>query len=410
MKVAYLSASGMLGGAERCLLDVMVSARECASEIRPILVAPADGPLAEAARKLGIETRIVPIPASLGAVGDSALAGSSGMVGAARLAGRSFAAVLALRGYALQLGAVLRALDPDLIHSNGLKPHFLTRLLRLRKPVVWHLHDYLGLRPVMARVLLWASRSAHAGIAISRSVAEDARKVLPGLPIDTVYNAVDSVRFAPGPDRAPLDELSGLPPSPAIRVGLVATYARWKGHDLFLTAAARAAAERSDLRFYIVGGPIYRTSGSQVAERDLREQARQLDIADRVGFVGFQEDVAGVYRALDICVHASTQPEPFGLTIVEAMACGRSVVVSREGGAAELFSDGEDAVGFEPRDPASLAGTIVSLASDAERRARLSVRARRTVLERFSRERLGGEVVAVYRRVIAPEAAAALAK
>jgi glycosyltransferase involved in cell wall biosynthesis len=184
-------------------------------------------------------------------------------------------------------------------------------------------------------------------------------------------------------------------------VGLVATYARWKGHELFLTAAARAAALRSELRFYVVGGPVYRTSGSQVAESDLREKARQLGIADRVGFVGFQEDVASVYRALDVCVHASTQPEPFGLTIVEAMACGRGVVVSREGGAAELFTDGEDAIGFEPRDPVALADGMVSLAVDARKRVRLGERARQTVLQRFSRERLGRELVALYRRVLA---------
>jgi len=401
VKIAYLSASGMLGGAERCLLDMMASVRESADEIRPILVAPAEGPLAEAARKLGIETRVAPMPRALGAAGDSTPIGSWSAAGAVRFAGQSLAAALALRGYALQLDAVLKTFDPDLIHSNGLKPHFFTRLLRVRKPVVWHLHDYLGPRPVMARVLRWASRRAHVGIAISRSVAEDARRILPGLAIDTVYNAVDAVRFAPDADRhAPLDALSGLPPRPAVRVGLVAAYALWKGHDFFLTAAARAAAGRSDLRFYVVGGPIYQTS-SQLAESDLRQRARQLGIADRVGFVGFQEDVASVYRALDICVHASTRPEPFGLTIVEAMACGRSVVVSREGGAAELFTNGEDAIGFEPRDPVSLANAIVSLASDPGRRLRLGERARQTVLRRFSRERLGRELVALYRRVLA---------
>jgi glycosyltransferase involved in cell wall biosynthesis len=254
----------------------------------------------------------------------------------------------------------------------------------------------------MGHLLRWASRRAHAGIAVSRSVAADARRVLPDLAIETVHDAVDSTRFAPGPGGlAPLDELSGLPPGPAVRVGLVATYARWKGHALFLEAAARAAVQRSDLRFYLVGGPIYQTSGSQIAQGDLKEQVRRLGIAGRVGFVGFQEDVAGVYRALDVCVHASTQPEPFGLTIVEAMACGRAVVASREGGAAELFTDGEDALGFEPRDPGSLAAAIVSLASDPERRARLGERARQTVLERFSRERLGREILAVYRRVLA---------
>jgi glycosyltransferase involved in cell wall biosynthesis len=401
VKIAYLNASGTVGGAERCLLDMMVSVRESADDILPILIAPAEGPLADAALKLGIETRIVPMPDALAAAGDSSLVGSWSVAGSLRFLGRTVAATLALRSYVRALREALRAIDPDLVHSNGLKLHLVSRLLRLRKPIVWHLHDYLGLRPVMTHVLRWASRRAHTGIAVSRSVAEDTRRALPDLAIETVHNAVDSVTFAPGSDRAPLDELSGLPSEPAVRVGLIATYARWKGHALFLEAAASAAAVRRDLRFYVVGGPIYQTSGSQIAESDLRDQARRLGIADRVGFINFQEDVASVYRALDVCVHASTQPEPFGLTIVEAMACGRAVIVSREGGAAEIFTDGENALGFQPRDSASLGAAIVSLASDTDGRARLGERARQTVLERFSRERLSREILAIYGRVLA---------
>ena len=52
-------------------------------------------------------------------------------------------------------------------------------------------------------------------------------------------------------------------------------------------------------------------------------------------------------RALDVVVHASTQPEPFGLVIAEAMACGRAVVVSSGGGAAEIVTPGEDALVHE---------------------------------------------------------------
>lgn len=400
MRIAYLNPSGTLGGAERCLLDIMTSVRELAGDIVPVLVAPDEGPLAEAASRLGIDTRTVPVPRAIGAAGDSALIGARSPVGALRFAARSVGAAFALREYAGALGEVLRAIEPDVIHANGFKLHFLTRLLPGKTPVVWHLHDYPGLRPFMAHMLRWASRRARAGIAISRSVAEDAQRVLPNLPIDIVHNAVDSVNFAPGPDRAPLDELSGLPPVAAVRVGLVATYARWKGHALFLEAAARAAAARADLRFYVIGGPIYQTSGSQVTEGDLRERARQLGIAGRVGFIGFQKDVASIYRALDVCVHASTQPEPFGLTIVEAMACSRAVVVSREGGAAEVFTDGDDAIGFEPRNPVSLAAAMVSLASDPERRARLGKRARQTALERFSKNRLGHEILTIYRRSV----------
>ena len=54
-------------------------------------------------------------------------------------------------------------------------------------------------------------------------------------------------------------------------------------------------------------------------------------------------------RALDIVVHASTEPEPFGLTIAEGMASGRAVIVSAAGGAAEIVQDGVDALTCAPR-------------------------------------------------------------
>ena len=90
-----------------------------------------------------------------------------------------------------------------------------------------------------------------------------------------------------------LDAAAGLPPAPpgTVRVGLVATFARWKGHDVFLDAAARIAADRP-CRFYIVGGPIYRSAGSQVAPRSCAARAEALGLGGRVGFAGHQADPA----------------------------------------------------------------------------------------------------------------------
>src|SRR5439155_868330 len=145
----------------------------------------------------------------------------------------------------------------------------------------------------------------------SHAVEADARALLPRLPVAVVPNAVDTDHFAPGPaDGRLLDELAGLPAAGAgtVRVGLVATYARWKGHDVFLDAAARLAAERLGpaMRFYVIGGPIYQTHGSQWSEDELRRRAGGLADAGRVGYIGFQQDPAAVYRALDVVVHAST--------------------------------------------------------------------------------------------------------
>ena len=135
--------------------------------------------------------------------------------------------------------------------------------------------------------------------------------------------------------------MAGLPAAApgTLRVGLVATFARWKGQDLFLKAAAQMVQNRpgQPLRFYLIGGPIYRTRGSQFSEHELRLLALGLDIAPLVGFIGFQQHTADLYRALDIVVHASTEPEPFGLTIIEAMACSKPCASNARGYA--LISD-----------------------------------------------------------------------
>jgi glycosyltransferase involved in cell wall biosynthesis len=414
VKVLFLNPVGTVGGAERVLLDLIASLRAAVPSAALHLVAAADGPLIDAARSLGATARVLALPASAGEVGDSGLAGGPARAALALL-GRAPAAAWAAWRHGRRLRRLVEEVRPDVVHSNGIKCHLLTRLARLRAtPVVWHLHDFLGRRPLMARGLRWASGAASGAVAVSRAVAQDARTVLGPVPVAVVANGVDTGRFAPGPgDGARLDRLAHLPAAgpEVVRVGLVAAFARWKGQDVFLRAAERVSAlvPGREVRFYVVGGPIYRTRGSQWSEGELRRQGAGLLAAGRLGFAGFQEETAAVYRALDVVVHASTQPEPFGLTIAEAMACGRAVVVARAGGAAELFTPDHDAVGVPPGDAAALAAAVAGLVNDAARRGRLGAAARRTAVERFRRERLGPQVLDAYRRfgVAVPAACAA---
>jgi len=412
MRIVFVNPVAQVGGAEMILLDLMAALADAIPGVDRHLIVAGEGPLIDLARGIGVQVHARPMPDRLAGLGDSALKGR-GKVGAILgLAARGAPAGLAGLRYARGLGRLIREIGPDLIHSNGIKSHLLLRLSGLRGiPVVWHLHDFYGTRPVMARALRWSSRGAAGAIAISEAVGRDGRRVLDPLPVQVVYNAVDVEQFTPGPgDGARLDALANLPPAApgAHRVGLIATYARWKGQDLFLDAAARIARDRP-VRFYVIGSPIYQTKGSQWSEAELRELAGSLGLGACVGFIPFQRDTAAVYRALDVVVHASTQPEPFGRTIVEAMACGRPVVVSAAGGAAELFQDGRDAVGFPPGDAPALAAAILGLVEDPGRRERIGRAARATAVERFARPRLGVEVAAAYERfrgrVISPRPA-----
>lgn len=405
MRVVFLNPLSLIGGAEFILLDLLASLPEALPGIdRHLVICSEPGPLSEKAEALGVQVHHLSFPDVIAGLGDSALRGKGRLAAAASLAGKAAPAALAGERYARRLRRLLGELAPDLIHSNGMKNHLLLKLAAPRGvPVVWHAHDFFGSRALMSRALRWASSRVSGIIAISESVGRDAQAVLPRVPVTVVYNAIDTHEFAPGPgDGGWLDAQAGLAPAPAgcVRVGLVATYARWKGQDLFLQALALLPPD-VPVRAYIVGGPIYKTRGSQFNIEELKAAAEQLGVGDRLGFVPFQESTAEVYRALDVVVHASTQPEPFGRTIAEAMACGRAVIVSNAGGAAELFTDDVDAVGTPPRDPQALADAIRGLAGDPERRARLGANARRSAVERFSRDRLGRQVADVYRGLVA---------
>lgn len=402
MRILFLSPIGGVGGAERVLLTAVAGVKHALPSAVVRVVALTDGPLLEAATAAGAEVEVVPMPAALRRLGDSQARGRWRALPA--LALRSVAAVPAAWLYARRLRAAVARFAPDVVHSNGIKTHLLSRFAVPRGvPVVWHLHDFYGLRPLAARLLRRARGRARIGVAISQAVADDTANAVPGLPVAVVPNAIDLTRFTPAGPACDLDALAGLPAAPpgTVRVGLVATFARWKGHLTFLDAAARVMGESPALpvRWYVVGGPIYHTA-AQFTEPELRAAAGDRGIADRVGFVPFQSDTAAAYRSLDVVAHASTLPEPFGLTIAEAMGCGRAVVVSSAGGAAELFTDGRDALGVPPGDAASMAGAVRRLVEDGELRAKLGAAARATAGQRFDARQYGPRLLSVYDSVV----------
>jgi len=399
MRVLFVNPGAELGGSERSLVDVLASFVAAGMPLEKKLILFEDGEVARRVRALGIEVDVVPLPSALGALGESKASGPA-KLDAARAAGRALVSAVP---YALRFRQSVRAFRPDLVHTNGMKAHVLTAAVVPELPRVVHLRDFPSDRPVTRRLLPWLGRRAVV-VTNSAAVQADALTLAPRLRSRVVYNGIDLDEFRPAPRELDwLARLSGLePPSEdAVVVGLVASYAWWKGHLTFIEAArqVRHTAERP-VRFYVVGGPIYRTQGSEVQRTDLEAALGRAGLERDVGLVPFQHEVARVYRGLDVLVHASERREPFGRTIVEAMASERAVVVARAGGAAELFSEGESGLGFQPGDPAELARAIARLVGDAGERQRMASQARVAAALRFDRRRLSSELAAVYDDVL----------
>jgi glycosyltransferase involved in cell wall biosynthesis len=391
VRIAFLSPSGQFGGAETSLREILGNLRTSARDWELWLVLGEDGPLAEYSREQGVRVRVVPFPRPLARAGDAQASRGKAM---ASLAGASLGALL----YRRALRRILRSISPHIVHSNGLKMHLLGALCRpANAHLIWHIHDYVSARRSMRRLLALSQGACSLAIANSNSVARDLKAILPSLRIVTVYNAVDVDRYCPTGPKLDLDARSGLPPagSEIVRVGLVATFARWKGHKVFLEALARLRG-KSNIRGYIVGAPIYQTGGSQWSIQELKQHVRELGLEDSVGFTGFLVDTAAVMRSLDIVVHASTEPEPFGMVIIEAMACGRPVIVASAGGAQEIVQDGEIGGRHSPGNVEELTQQIERLAASEQLRLKAGREGRKAAVDSFSGPHLVKQLFSVY--------------
>src|SRR5437588_3715459 len=410
MRVVYLNPIGGMGGAEVALLNLLASLREAQPHWKLHLVVSGDGPLAAKATSLGVTTHVLLFPPSITRLGDASAGGPAGdSIGRLALLRQLLLGGFGIAVYVSKLRKLLQQLNPDIIHTNGFKMHLLGTMAKRRDVrLIWHVHDYVHTRPVMARLMRLFRRRCSIALANSNSVREDVRATCGAmLPVPPPHNGVDTTVFPPRGASLDLDSLAGLPPTDrnTVKVGLIATFGRWKGHHTFLRALSLLSADL-DVRGYVIGGGLYGTNGSQYSKDELRAVAQDLGIADRVGFTDFVAEPAAAMRALDIVVHASTEPEPFGLVIAEGMACGRAVIASEAGGVMEIIDAEVNALSHSPGDAARLAQHISSLATNSELRKKLVLAGRAVVQERFNRERLVKDLAPIYSQLVKDRTAA----
>jgi glycosyltransferase involved in cell wall biosynthesis len=232
----------------------------------------------------------------------------------------------------------------------------------------------------LTRPTLWGMRNATAIFAVSESV----RTNLIGLGfgadrIFPIHNAVDTDFF--DPDRKlqthpSIREQFGISGSARI-LGIAARMNPWKGQYELIGAASLLRKTFPDLHVIILGADV------PDMRADYEKRAREGGIADRVHFGGYQKDVRPFLHEFDLFVHPS-YGEPFGLSIVEAMAMRKPVIACNSGGVPEIITHGSDGWLVEERSAEAVATAIATLLSDSALSRRLGERARETVRSRFT--------------------------
>lgn len=368
MKVLYVNQWGGLGGAEVSLLRVL---ENLPREIQPVLACP-PGALAEEARATGVEVVPVQIPSLRHR--DKPRAGD----------------IQRLRQ------AIMCC---DLVHAYSVRAGwFAGRLCRqLHVPMVWSIHDLFPFPWQRLWLQTVARRYAQAVVAYSQILQKQFGGGL-RYKVHLVPHGVDIRTFAPLEDtqRGQVRQRFATPADAPV-VLHAGRLMPFKGQHLFLQMAQNLLRKReSPLPVFWLAGDD--SMGDHRYAMKIRERATSME--PQIRWLGFRRDIAPVIAAADVLVHCSTRPEPFGLVVLEAMACGTAVVSANRGAPAEIIEDGRTGLLTPPNDAAALTEAVHTLLADAERRRAIGVSARRVVCERYTLEGHIHRLVGIYHALL----------
>ena len=231
---------------------------------------------------------------------------------------------------------------------------------------------------------------SHVVATCSDEVFELRRLGLPSDRVSIVPCGVDTAVFTP---EGPVAERSHRK-----RLLVLGRIVERKGHD----DAVRALAAVPDAELVVVGGPPVDQLDTDREVQRLRAVAAEAGVADRLVFTGSvgRADVPAWVRSADV-VLAVPWYEPFGITPLEAMACGRPVVATAVGGLVDSVADGVTGDLVPPRDPDSLGQVLAALLADDERRAAYGLAGVQRARARYRWDRVAADTESVYRQVLA---------
>lgn len=374
--MVYLDHCGRVSGGEIALLRLIPGLQK----YRAHVILAEEGPMTSRFEDAGISVEVLPLDTQTLNVSRERLG-----------RGPSVRQVGASLSYAIRLQRRLRELNPTVVHANSLKSgYYGVAAARLANvPMVWHVRDRLA-TDYMPDLACRMTRSvirfgANGVIANSRVTLGTLGPSRSGQPREVVY---DPYRRERPPERRVRDGSTAT-------IGLVGRISPWKGQDVFLRAMSEVRRTVPGLRPRIIGDVMFDETEYAVS---LKELSSELSLQDIVEWRGFRSDVEAELAEMDVLVHCSTIPEPFGMVVVEGMAAGLPVIATSIGGPTEVIQDGVDGMLVVPNDPGALASAITHLLT-GDMAARMGEAAQETA-QRFTPELAGAQVEELYDRLV----------
>ncbi len=391
IRLLVVNHSTFYGGAEKILRDLL---RFLPKEDVQILatVAPGQGRARAEWESIGVRCIDLPVPCFSGVTFPYV-----GSLMPVQLLGEFWKWISFRRAFRRLLGNEA----PDLVYAAS--PHAAIavepELSALQIPWIWQMSGLIKDRSLNRLALRPAFRNAQAIMTLSTAISNSIIRLgADPAKVHRVYGGVDLTKFdfmasSAGHFRAAEGIGADVP-----LIGMFGQVTHWKGWHVVVEAIPRVLVGHPNARFVFVGEPFARRD--YVYQADLQRRVEGLGLGHCVRWTGFRGDVEGIMAACDVIVHASVQPEPLGLVIMEGMAARKPVICTRGGGTEEMMTQNETGMVVSPGDSQGLADALNRLLGDPGLRARLGEKGREVVAARFTHDRRVKAFLEAFRQVV----------
>jgi glycosyltransferase involved in cell wall biosynthesis len=366
--ILFIDYTGELAGGQLCLADIAIQLRgRC-----EVFLFEA-GPFQELLAKNGVTVRL-----PRGQTVSLSVRKKSGLSAYA-------ASVPVLVSLMFSLAGVARRFD--LLYANTAKALMVAAplALLLRKPLLVHLHDIIGaehFNRINSWLLVTGANLATGVVANSEATAAAYLKAGgKNRNLKVIPNGFATERFDADVSALSRTLRKSLGSFERPLIGLFGRIAAWKGQKIFVEALSKL----QDVHGVMIGDALF-ADADQRYKRELLVLVEKLGITSRAHFAGFQNDVLPYLKAVDVVVHCSTSPEPFGRVIVEAQLAGKPVIATRGGGPSEIIEDRVTGILVRPNDAEELGLAIQELLEKPKWAEELAANGHRAAVQRFGLE------------------------
>lgn len=254
--------------------------------------------------------------------------------------------------------------------------NFIRVANRLKLPIVAYERGIMN----YSQEHIHASHGVDASIAVSEAILKNmveykflSRKMV------LIYDGIDPSRFAGPFDPIEIKKKLQIPAESKV-IGILGNVRYWKGQKYFIEGFKSLAPIYRNLYGLIIGGW---SEVDQEYLHDLRKTIRDAGLEDRILFLGYRNDAPALLSILDVFVHASISPEPFGMVLLEAMAAKTPVIATKFGGPLEILDGGEFGTLVPPEDGEAIARECRRYLSDEAYRKDMVEKAYTMLCEKF---------------------------